>query len=287
MSQNDEHAALVERQVKIIAKAKPLEKQELIDQVKLIKDVLMAVMEPGIHYDIIPGTDKPSLLKPGAEMILLTFRIGIEIITTDFSERANNMIGYRVIVRGIHQPTGVIVGEGTGSCSTDEEKYKWRGVASNEEWEYVGATNRRIKFGKGRNGQPGWSAQQVRTSAADLDNTVLKMAKKRGMVDLALTCTAASQFFGQDIEDLPEELKAMYDSEFQKMREKADSNRSAPRQASGNADKPITEKQAGLLKAKLRNKQKSEAEFLSRMGVKSFEEIPFGKMNDAIALAEE
>jgi hypothetical protein len=37
---------------------------------------------------------------------------------------------------------------------------------------------------------------------ADHKNTVLKMAKKRSLVDATLTCTAASDIFIQDIEDL-------------------------------------------------------------------------------------
>jgi hypothetical protein len=49
--------------------------------------------------------------------------------------------------------------------------------------------------------------QQVRTNPADVANTILKMAKKRGLVDAILTVTAASDIFTQDIEDLPDEVR--------------------------------------------------------------------------------
>ena len=47
---------------------------------------------------------------------------------------------------------------------------------------------------------------QVRTNCADVANTVLKIGKKRSLVDGILTVTGASDIFTQDIEDLPEEL---------------------------------------------------------------------------------
>ena len=42
-------------------------------------------------------------------------------------------------------------------------------------------------------------------NVADVANTVLKMAKKRAMVDGILTVTGASDIFTQDIEELPKE----------------------------------------------------------------------------------
>ena len=44
---------------------------------------------------------------------------------------------------------------------------------------------------------------------ADVYNTVLKMAKKRALVDATLTATAASDIFTQDVEDFgPEPVAA-------------------------------------------------------------------------------
>jgi hypothetical protein len=93
-----------------------------------------------------------------------------------------------------------VLGEGIGECSSNEEKYKWR-KAYDEEWNATPENRRRIKFGK-------YKDKQVRTEPADVANTILKMAKKRAQVDAVITCTAASDIFTQDIEDLPEEVVA-------------------------------------------------------------------------------
>src|SRR3989304_2733984 len=48
--------------------------EDVIAQVQKIQAVMERVMKSGEHYGIIPGTQKPTLLKPGAEKLLLTFR---------------------------------------------------------------------------------------------------------------------------------------------------------------------------------------------------------------------
>jgi hypothetical protein len=62
---------------------------------------------------------------------------------------------------------------------------------------------RRIKFKKQYQG-PVAQIQQIRVSPSDMANTILKMAKKRALIDAVLTATGASDIFSQDIEDLPE-----------------------------------------------------------------------------------
>src|SRR6185369_6401125 len=64
---------------------------------------------------------------------------------------------------------------------------------------------KRVKFSKYQGKVE--KKQQVRTNPADVANTILKMAKKRGLVDAILTVTAASDIFTQDIEDLPDEIR--------------------------------------------------------------------------------
>ena len=112
----------------------------------------------------------------------------------------------RYRVRCIGQtPDGITRGVGIGECSTDEDKYRWRKVRNNPEWEDTPDIRRRTVHKNGRNGT--YTVNQVRTNPPDQANTVLKMGKKRAMTDLALTATAASEFFTQDIEDMPEEMQ--------------------------------------------------------------------------------
>ncbi len=165
-------------------------------RVNTIQEVMREVMKRDVHYGIIPGCKKPSLWKPGSEVLLATFQIGTSIHVTDLSN--DDCIRYQVRVMGTHTPSGVLLGEGIGECSSNEEKYKWR-KAYDEEFNATPETRRRIKFGK-------YKDKQVRTEPADVANTILKMAKKRAQIDMTLTATGASDCFDQDLEDLPEEL---------------------------------------------------------------------------------
>lgn len=182
--------------VPISNNSRSLTAADIRHRINTIQEVMTAVMKEGVHYGIIPGCKKPSLYKPGSEVLLVTFQIATSIHVTDLS--TEDCIRYQVRVIGTHAPTGVLLGEGIGECSSNEEKYKWR-KAWDDEFNATPENRRRIKFGK-------YKDKQVRTEPADVANTILKMAKKRAQVDMTLTTTGASDCFEQDVEDLPEEL---------------------------------------------------------------------------------
>jgi len=172
-------------------------------QVNLMQDVMLEVMRDGTHYGTIPGTKSKSLYKAGAEKLMATFRLAGDPEVEDLSEGGE--IHYRVKVR-LSTASGQFVGAGIGECSSSEDKYAWRAAVCDEEWDETPENRRRVKFSK-------WQGKvekkkQVRTNPADVANTILKMAKKRGQVDAVITATAASDIFTQDIEDLPEEVVA-------------------------------------------------------------------------------
>jgi hypothetical protein len=176
---------------------------EIRQRVNLVQEVMRSIMKSETHYGVIPGTKKPSLYKPGAEVLCVTFRVAdkyeIEDLTVD------GMARFRVRCIGIHQVTGVVLGEGMGECSSHEEKYKWRGAICAEEFEVTPENLRRLKFAKWNNKVE--KKQQIRTESADQANTILKMACKRAKIAMTLNVTAASDIFTQDIEDLPEEYR--------------------------------------------------------------------------------
>lgn len=172
-------------------------------QVNLMQDVMAEVMRDGTHYGTIPGTKSKSLYKAGAEKLMATFRLAGDPDVTDLSQ--NGEIAYRVKVR-LSTPNGQFIGAGIGECSSSEEKYSWRAAVCDEEWDETPDNRRRTKFSKYQGRVE--KKKQVRTNPADVANTILKMAKKRAQVDAVITCTAASDIFTQDIEDLPEEVVA-------------------------------------------------------------------------------
>lgn len=179
-------------------------------QVNLIQEVMREVMKENEHYGRVPGTQKPSLWKPGAEKLSMTFRIAINpVIDADLS--TDDVRRYRIRADATSQISGAFLGAAFGTCSSNEEKYKWRGAVCEQEWEETPIDRRRNKW---RNGQEGaYCIKQIRTEPDDIDNTVLKMAVKRAVVAVILQVTAASDIFTQDIEDLPEEVRGEMASE--------------------------------------------------------------------------
>ena len=98
---------------------------DVLAQVNLIQNLMKSTMKQDEHYGVIPGTKKPSLYKAGAEKLGLMFRL-----TPEFEVSRKVTSGehreYRVTCRLRHIPSGKIVGEGVGSCSTMEGKYRYR-----------------------------------------------------------------------------------------------------------------------------------------------------------------
>jgi len=184
----------------------PLTAKDIQANVNLIQEVMKQVMKPDVHYGTIPGCgDKPALFKAGAEKLAATFRLSVDPVVEDLS--TPDVVRYRVRVNLIAS-NGSIVGSGIGECSSNETKYKWRAATCEGEFNATPENKRRETWKRGWNGKPDYQIKQVRTEPADNANTVLKMAKKRGLVDVVLTSTAASDLFTQDIEDLPEEYTA-------------------------------------------------------------------------------
>lgn len=175
----------------------------LQERMQIITAVMANVLVDGRDYGKVPGTDKPSLWKAGAEKLMLTFSLApLEPIVEDLTD--SEQIRYRVKVP-IESADGRILAVGIGEASTSEEKYRWRRPVCDEEFEATPESMRRIKWAKGDNGK-GYPTPQVRTSPADLANTVLKMAHKRGLIQGTLMATGASSVFNQKEDALAKEL---------------------------------------------------------------------------------
>ena len=173
---------------------------EVRQNINLIQEAMKATMKKDVHYGVIPGCQKPSLYKPGAEVIIALFKLSTDPIVTDLSK--DSEIRYQVKVN-ITARDSSFIGSGIGECSSGEEKYMWRAAVCQEEFDATPEHLRRIKFKKNYN-NPHLEIAQVRVNPSDMANTILKMAKKRALIDAVLTATGASDIFSQDIEELPE-----------------------------------------------------------------------------------
>lgn len=140
--------------------------EEAKERIRLLKTFVAEMMVQGQDFGLIPGCPKPTLLKPGAEKLCDIFGFSKHLeVTQRLEDWDRGVFHYEVKVTLISKRTGVIEAEGIGSCNTKEKKY-------------------------------------VKQDPYSLINTILKMAKKRALVDAVLSATRSSDLFTQDMEDL-------------------------------------------------------------------------------------
>ena len=202
--------------------------QQMLGQIALIQQVMTAAMKDGEHYGRIPGCGpKPTLLKPGAEKLCLLFRLAPSYIIHERDLDGGHR-EYRITARLASILTGAFIGEGVGVGSTREAKYLYRkGEAQStgqpvpkaywdlrqddpaKAQELIGGKGYTVTGGKGQPWMIAKGGEKVENdNPADVYNTILKMAKKRALVDAVLTATAASDIFTQDLDDLTDRLAA-------------------------------------------------------------------------------
>jgi hypothetical protein len=189
-----EQTAIVE--VKHTGLVKPIvPPQDLIQLHKEVSTLIRDALEENRDFGKIPGTDKPTLLKPGAERLCIAFggTARYDIVASEIDhdrdvkwvkrqKKWNNAYqgdrsftwdevegkslgAYRYVVKcSLVRADGRCLGDGLGSCSSYESKYIDR--------------------------------------PRDLENTILKMAEKRALVAACLNAFGLSDRFTQDVEDM-------------------------------------------------------------------------------------
>lgn len=178
-------------------------------RVQMVKEVTKNIMKDKVHYGVIPGAGtKATLFKPGAETLMLALGIASVPEIEDLSgvdTYGLPFVRYRVMCRGFDR-SGNVVGAGIGEASSLEEKWAWK-KAWPEEFDTAPEGGRREKWGYDKAKRQKYSIKQVRQNPYDIANTILKQAKKRAFVDLALTVAAASDTFTQDLEEMKDYLE--------------------------------------------------------------------------------
>ncbi len=185
---------------------RPMTVNEVLIQSQIVQQVLAHCMVEGIHYGKIPGTDKKTLLQPGAEKICTTFRLAPKYDVEDLSEPHNNFYRYRVRCNLYTISDGLFVGSAVGECSSLEEKYQWEAALSQKHFDSTDPSNRRIKFkavrdSKGKKTDEVEEIYQVRTNAADVANTVLKIGAKRSLISSTRGAVGASDLLDVDLDE--------------------------------------------------------------------------------------
>ncbi|KYD12411.1 exodeoxyribonuclease X C-terminal domain-containing protein [Saccharococcus caldoxylosilyticus] len=140
--------------------------QSTLAKINQFQVVVQNTLKANHDYGVIPGTSKPTLLKPGAEKIQMLLGVTSEY---EVIERVQDYEKgfFAFTVRCIVYKNGMKITEGVGHCNTKEKKY-------------------------------------INQDPYTLANTCLKMAKKRAQIDATLTLASLSEIFTQDIEDMQE-----------------------------------------------------------------------------------
>jgi len=192
-----------------------------------IVDATTALMKEGVDYGKIPGANRDCLLQPGADKLCNLFGL---VIKYEILEQVQDWTGvdhggepfFYMFVKGRAYRGEECMGEGIGSCSSWESKYRYRNserqcpscgkaaiIKGKEEYGggYVCFAKKGGCGAKYKDGDPAIESQsvgrKVNPDIYDILNTVQKIAFKRCKVSTTINATSASEFFTQDVEDNP------------------------------------------------------------------------------------
>lgn len=188
-----------------------------------MKEFVTGVLRQDVDFGKIPGTNKDTLLKPGAEKLCWFFGLKPAFAVTqsieDWTGKDHDgepFFYYRAECSLIRN--GEVVASADGSCNSWEKKYRYRSAdrvcptcgqaaifkSKNKPefycWNKKGGcgatfalTDKRITEQE--------TGQIKNPDICDLPNTLLKMAEKRALVAATLIGANASEWFTQDMED--------------------------------------------------------------------------------------
>lgn len=193
--------------------------EEVHDRLEFVRRVMQREMREGEDYGKIPGTgEKPTLLQPGAQKLLMTFNLSVEVKKETLREFPNFHREYEFILC-IKAPNGK-TWDGVGTCSTLEKKYRYRkgervcprcgkpAIIKGKQ-EFGGGWICFDKKGGCKAKFPDNAPEIVNQSVEDTEyenpadywNTVRKMSYKRALVHGAITATNTSELWTQDVEE--------------------------------------------------------------------------------------
>ena len=143
--------------------------EQAAENFRRLQEIKRTVMRAGVDYATIPGTDKPTLLKPGAEHLLQFFGLTHEArITERVMDWENGFFYFEAearVYKWLPDGRDIQLASCTGSANSKESRYRNQNVYS-------------------------------------IVNTLQKMAIKRALVGATLQATGTSGDFSQDSEDM-------------------------------------------------------------------------------------
>ncbi len=179
-----------------------------MQKINKFQSVIQTSLQKERDYGVIPGTQKPTLLKSGAEKINMLFGLNPEYeFMTAVSDFEKGFFNYEI--RCTLMRNGCPVAQGVGSCNSYEKKYRYSTMTEDQLEENGIDPNTGTMF-TDRYGRTRYRVEAP--DPADKANTILKMAKKRAYVDATLQVASLSDLFTQDLEDMADQFKAEAES---------------------------------------------------------------------------
>lgn len=225
------------------------------ERLKALRKFVAEVMIEGLDHDYgkIPGTDKKTLLKPGAEKLCEIYGLVARYDVDRHEDWEKPFFVYHVTCRLMRGDR--CVGEATASCNSRESKYAGRWVPEHEIASDIDVKKLRSKtavrwvFGselrdkglthEGRQSQERTSKRNGKPYTVfaledtvyfapnaeifDQVNTIEKIACKRALVSAAIAATRSADVFAPDVEDVlanaqaagkPADVPGVPDAEF-------------------------------------------------------------------------
>ena len=146
---------------------------EMGNMIAVVEDAKARMLKPSVHYGFIPGTQRPSLWQPGAEIICQMFQWQTQMDRTNMYENWDSNIFSYTFKCTVSSREGALITQREATCSTMETNYK-------------------------RQIDKGLSAGQFR-------ETIMLMAQKRAYVAAVRAAGACSAIFTQDDDIVPEQ----------------------------------------------------------------------------------
>jgi len=151
----------------IVENLEPATVSQVMQRINQFQNIIQKTLKDGHDYGVIPGTgNKPTLLKPGAEKILMLMGVTSEYQLIERIQDYEQGF-FAFTVKCVLSRGGQVITEGLGHCNNREKKYR-----------------------------------SERQDPFTLANTCLKMAKKRAQIDAVLTIASLSEVFTQDLDEM-------------------------------------------------------------------------------------
>ena len=148
---------------------------EMEKAIREMQDFVNKLFVEGEHYGVIVKGQKPTLLKPGAELLLNLYGYGLKMEKVKEVEDWDKPFfyyEYKAIVYS--KKNGWVEAEGFGSANSKEKKWAFDRYGKPQPPEYI----------------------------YSMVNSIQKIAQKRAMVAPTLIACRASALFTQDLEDM-------------------------------------------------------------------------------------